>query len=142
MQNGVPSLLAKIALYQPRVVCFVGKQIGEVFLKVATSALPPPPAPAEEPSDSPESPTSKGAKKGKKPKKAKAGIQMGFQPYKTVHPAGSVVEETLFYIMPSSSARVIGYQVRHSSVPILSLPSCNADGAKAERENKDHGDTL
>jgi thymine-DNA glycosylase len=35
MLSGVPVLLAKVRQYKPRVVCFVGKQIGEVFCKEA-----------------------------------------------------------------------------------------------------------
>ena len=143
MKSGVPALLAKIALYQPRVVCFVGKGIGEVFLKEAsTSAVSPSPptcpAPAElshESSSTGEGSTAKApgvdgpglaavspsvTKDGERRKATKAktkaskrpAFAIGFQPYKVVHPPHSVVHETLFYIMPSSSARVTGYQVR------------------------------
>ena len=35
MLAGVPVLLAKVQRYKPRVVCFVGKQIGELFCKEA-----------------------------------------------------------------------------------------------------------
>lgn len=34
LTDGVPSLLDKVRIYQPRCVCFVGKQIGQVFLRV------------------------------------------------------------------------------------------------------------
>lgn len=36
MRSGVPTLLAKVAQYKPRVVCFIGKQMGETFCKEAT----------------------------------------------------------------------------------------------------------
>ena len=127
MQAGVPTLLAKIALYQPRVVCFVGKQIGEVFLKEAgaSSTAPSTTSSVEGPSTavaaaadnststSPDalqpSPPKKTAKARQKP--ARPAFTMGFQPYKVVHPPGAPVRETLVYIMPSSSARVTGYQL-------------------------------
>ena len=111
MQNGVPSLLAKIALYQPRVVCFVGKQIGEVFLKTATSGLPSTPPPTITESVLVEKDSSAKTRTVRVKKTKPGGYQIGFQPYKVVHPAGSMIKETLFFIMPSSSARVIGYQV-------------------------------
>lgn len=34
LERGVPELLKKIQKYRPRIVCFVGKQIGDTFLKV------------------------------------------------------------------------------------------------------------
>ncbi len=33
MVSGVPDLLAKVAHYRPRIVCFVGKTIWEIFCK-------------------------------------------------------------------------------------------------------------
>ena len=34
LERGVPELLMKIARYRPRVICFVGKQIADVFLSL------------------------------------------------------------------------------------------------------------
>ncbi|WFD01641.1 thymine-DNA glycosylase [Malassezia obtusa] len=34
LESGVPELIEKVRTYQPKVVCFVGKQIGQVFLRV------------------------------------------------------------------------------------------------------------
>ena len=39
MINGVPILLSKITEYRPRIVCFVGKGIWDVFLKEATKNI-------------------------------------------------------------------------------------------------------
>lgn len=39
LEEGVPELLAKVREYHPRVVCFVGKQIVDVFLRVARAKL-------------------------------------------------------------------------------------------------------
>jgi thymine-DNA glycosylase len=123
MKNGVPILLAKIALYQPRIVCFVGKQIGEVFLKEACgltgTTLSDVPSASSVLQVTLEEGTSSGRSRkntvrkttAKTRKAAKPTFKWGFQPFKAVHPNSSPVKETLFFIMPSSSARVIGYQV-------------------------------
>ena len=128
--------MAKIALYQPRVVCFVGKQIGQVFLKEASARLAPLPVPSDsargsssdkkgptkaivteiasvEVVETPSGRTMKTTATRKAVGKSKAAaFEWGFQPFKVVHPASTHVKETLFFVMPSSSARVTGYQVR------------------------------
>ncbi|EKM60325.1 uncharacterized protein PHACADRAFT_203552 [Phanerochaete carnosa HHB-10118-sp] len=111
MHTGVPVLLAKIVRYMPRVLCFVGKQIGETFLTQALSVTSSSPSGELELAAETEAPgTADKTKKQAKPKKPK--FANGFQPYKVVHAPGSIVRETLFFIMPSTSARVTGYQLQ------------------------------
>jgi thymine-DNA glycosylase len=161
MRNGVPTLLAKIALYQPRTVCFLGKQIGELFLKEArmlANTISPPMALASSASPTKadaavteskfsltlEEDTLLGRSKtrckvgAKREKAAKPTFQWGFQPFKAIHPNSSPVKETLFFVMPSSSGRVTGYQVgfivfssgRISELtPFLTAPRQGSDSA-------------
>ncbi|GJE89220.1 mismatch-specific DNA-glycosylase [Phanerochaete sordida] len=105
MHAGVPILLAKIVRYAPRVVCFVGKQIGETFLTEAASLSPPPLAPT------PSADAGEASAKAKKPRTKKPKVEIGFAPYKVVHAPDAPVRETLFFVMPSTSARVTGYQL-------------------------------
>jgi len=84
---GVPALLAKVARYRPRVLCFVGLDIARTFQKKITFAFNP---------------------EGKKPAK----LELGLQSYKLVHANSgtNTVHETLFYAMPSTSGRVTQFQ--------------------------------
>lgn len=85
---GVPSLLRKIAQYRPRVVTLVGKVIWDAMERGMKKA---------------------GVTVAKKSGKA---FLYDIQPYKVVHPVqgGQDVRETLFFVLPSSSARVVAYQ--------------------------------
>ena len=153
MLAGVPVLLAKVQQYKPRVVCFVGKQIGELFCKEAAkltggeSAL--------HSSDASLNVSGKGVTSSQK-RKDKKTFEWGVQPFKVVHSQHNNIQsngdmifhvriylslirlysmtgiqrrikETLFFVMPSTSARVAGYQVCHaltsscSSMPVLTV---------------------
>ncbi|TFK70692.1 DNA glycosylase [Pluteus cervinus] len=85
--KAVPTFLAKVAYFRPRIVAFVGMGIATV---VRGQVLP--------------------AKKGSK----KQPSPIGLEPYKLVYPVSSdadhVVTETLFYTLPSTSGRVTQYQ--------------------------------
>ncbi|KAF7983269.1 hypothetical protein HWV62_22906 [Athelia sp. TMB] len=107
MTKGVPTLLAKIAEYRPRVVCFVGvgiwKKFESVIKKTAVQATDDG-VPGPDPVD------------GKR-KKANSAGGIGLQPYilhhpvKTVESSGIPVRETLFFAMPSTSGRVVSHQL-------------------------------
>ncbi|KAF9474451.1 DNA glycosylase [Pholiota conissans] len=88
--DGVPRLLDKIAQYRPRIVCFVGLGIADIFRANVTE---------------------------KKATKTKTDI--GLQNYKMVHSRNSNYAfpvtkspdvETLFYVVSSTSGRVVKYQ--------------------------------
>ncbi|KAF8172677.1 uracil-DNA glycosylase-like protein [Pholiota molesta] len=85
---GVPGLLAKIAQYRPRIVCFVGLGIADVVRSQVVS----------------------------KERRNKVKTDVGVQPYKMVHPDPTsptpdpLVTETLFYAVSSTSGRVVKYQ--------------------------------
>lgn len=98
LEDGVPELLQKIQKYQPRIVCFVGKQIGDIFLRVirkqgriddVVSVLLPEQVAGfwhSEPGLVP-----------------KADLGYGVLPFCMRHADTS---STLFYVTPSTSARV------------------------------------
>ncbi|KAI0344298.1 DNA glycosylase [Trametopsis cervina] len=110
---GVPVLLTKIRTHKPGVICFVGKQIGEVFCTEGgrLGALTEVHKLSEECSKSSTTQTKQKGKAKKKP------FEWGIQPLKIVHASkmsGSSIpspSETLIFIMPSTSARVAGYQL-------------------------------
>ncbi|KAK0204862.1 uracil-DNA glycosylase-like protein [Desarmillaria ectypa] len=89
MRAAVPAFLAKIARYRPRIVCFVGLSIART---VQYCALP------------------------RKHRVAK--VTLGLMCFKLVYPKQEdtknvdSVSESLFFAMPSTSARVTQYQVR------------------------------
>ena len=109
MINGVPLLLDKIKQYRPRIVCFVGKGIWDVFVKEATkitaSAVKTEPEPTSTPSPSssrvqtpaqddqtpdvlpsPAVPTPRrGKAKAKRSVKGKVVFAWGIQPIRVVH---------------------------------------------------------
>ncbi|KAF8491315.1 uracil-DNA glycosylase-like protein, partial [Russula emetica] len=92
MADSVPALLARIARWRPRVICFNGKGM---WLHVELSL--------------PSSPVT--------PRRATAATRStfvyGIQPYKAVHdvvPKNATVRETLFCVFPSSSGRVVSHQ--------------------------------
>ncbi|KAH0581622.1 hypothetical protein H2248_011324 [Termitomyces sp. 'cryptogamus'] len=85
----VPTLLAKVTRYRPRILCFLGLNIARVFQSQLTFSTTP-------------------QFKGKK-------FTPGLQAYKMVHVGASDCVsdtiETLFYALPSPSARVVKPQV-------------------------------
>ncbi|TCD64990.1 hypothetical protein EIP91_003356 [Steccherinum ochraceum] len=145
MISGVPVLLHKIATHRPRIVCFVGKGIWDVFVKEATKAS------ADVPGAIPGSPStpglstsipggmdtprdefkeeededvlpslvktpapvgSKRGKQAKRGKKVKTVFNWDIQPFKVVHSESDhAVKESLFFVMPSTSGRVVSHQL-------------------------------
>ncbi|KAI0062782.1 DNA glycosylase [Artomyces pyxidatus] len=112
----VPSVLAKIARYKPRMFCFVGKGIWtdvERVLKKASTK----PATSMLDSSAPPSPAanvSTPKRKGRAKKTPPPEFVYGVQPYKVVHdvkPDASNVRETLFFVVPSTSGRVVSHQL-------------------------------
>ncbi|OBZ71815.1 G/T mismatch-specific thymine DNA glycosylase [Grifola frondosa] len=115
---GVPVLLRKIARFHPRIVCFVGKGIWESFRR----AIIPSVIPAEIDKDeterdiNPRPSSSKGkqrALKSKGGKSATVPFEWDIQPFKFVHPVlpTTDVRETLFFVTPSTSGRVVSHQL-------------------------------
>lgn len=98
LERGVPELIGKIQKYQPKIVCFVGKQISDIFLRVVrkqeqindTQSMLLPKQVAgfwhREPGIVP-----------------KADLGYGVLPFSLIH---SDTASTLFYVTPSTSARV------------------------------------
>ncbi|KAF8156617.1 uracil-DNA glycosylase-like protein, partial [Crassisporium funariophilum] len=79
---GVQDLLQKIGQYRPRMVCFVGLGIADIFKSQLVNQ-----------------------KTGGKSRRTKA--TNGLQSYKMVHSDG---RETVFFAVPSTSGRVVRYQ--------------------------------
>ena len=90
---GVPSLLRKVARYRPRILTLVGKVIWDALERGFKDMGVPVP---------------------KRTGKAACKVQYDIQPFKVIHPPGDghEVSETLFFVLPSSSARVVAFQVR------------------------------
>ena len=97
MVAGVPSLLHKVARYRPRILVLVGKVIWDALERgFKDMGIPVP----------------------KRTGKAACKVQYDIQPFKVVHPERDShgVSETLFFVLPSSSARVVAFQVRSRSI--------------------------
>ena len=131
MLAGVPKLFAKIAHFQPAIICFVGGQVGNIFCAEIMKLEAKNSATAFGSGTKVVARRAKG--QGKKPKE---GIEWGMRPLKIVHsPIGTCTtscrdctispvlsvtlptdegkaKETLIFVMPSSSAGVTQYQVR------------------------------
>ncbi|EIW51589.1 DNA glycosylase [Trametes versicolor FP-101664 SS1] len=114
---GVPALLRKIVLLRPCMVCFVGKQIWESFIKAA----------APRPTGSRGSTPSAGITSAERgvhtevKRVPKPPLAFDLQPYKVVHSdreslthsirqSDARVRETLFFVVVSTSGLVAGYQ--------------------------------
>ncbi|THU98770.1 DNA glycosylase [Dendrothele bispora CBS 962.96] len=95
---GVPTFLKKIDKYRPRIVCFVGLNIGRSVLKYAMkNSQPRPQGPG------------KALKKGEGQSKVFApGLQMI---HKRSGAQDGEITETFFYAVPSTSGKVQGYQI-------------------------------
>ncbi|EIM81873.1 DNA glycosylase [Stereum hirsutum FP-91666 SS1] len=144
----VPKLLEKFSRCRPRFVCFVGKVIWDVVepvLKKNKCAIPEPavslPAPGDDstgesgkPSGSASPISKKTGKNGKstKEKKKGTGKKPPFPyhlplPYKLVHdyaPDSATVKETLFFVVPSTSGLVAGYQLKDKARFFTALKVC------------------
>ncbi|KAF9556791.1 DNA glycosylase [Agrocybe pediades] len=100
--SGVSILLAKIHKYRPRVVCFVGLGIADIFKSEVKLESP------KKPKESTEDTT---RLKGKSKAKVKDKAGVGLQPFKMVHePVEGKFNETLFFAVSSTSGRVVRYQ--------------------------------
>lgn len=108
LEMGVPELVEKVRTYRPKVVCFVGKQIGQVFLRVLqkTNKVGPTSVSLSFP------PSVLGFWFAPKnaPDKTFPAIDAGYGvlPACVAHDDGAV---TLFFSTPSTSARVTHHQL-------------------------------
>ncbi|PCH44660.1 DNA glycosylase [Wolfiporia cocos MD-104 SS10] len=118
---GVPTLLRTLALTRPRVLCFVGRILWDAFAR----ALPPDlrGTAGWDKGKGAQASGSRGrgvkARTGRAPKDA---FVYDVQPYKVVHAVdggppppwhaeGARVRETLFFVIPSTSGRVVSHQL-------------------------------
>jgi len=107
MAHSVPSFLAKVARYRPRIVCFVGMGIWRIVEKVIANASP-------NEGDSEVRLFSPSKRKSKRSSAASVGLQ----PYKLVYDNEhseqidqTSVRETYFFVVPSTSGRVVSHQL-------------------------------
>ncbi|KDQ53779.1 hypothetical protein JAAARDRAFT_72403 [Jaapia argillacea MUCL 33604] len=112
MKASVPQLLAKIKEYHPRIVCFVGKGMWDIVESVIKR------------SSNPGSKIKRGSPRNKDAAKSKdAGLKL--RPYKMVHEGDHlVIKETLFFVVPSTSARVISHQLPDKIKLFADLRTC------------------
>ncbi|KIO09691.1 hypothetical protein M404DRAFT_47162, partial [Pisolithus tinctorius Marx 270] len=95
MKAAIPVFLRKISRYRPRFVCFVGMGIWAVIRKALDQLQ-----------------LSSGSGNGSKQEKDRLGLQS----YKLIHPAKAgkpsprLASETFFFVVPSTSGRVVKYQ--------------------------------
>ncbi|KAK0500393.1 uracil-DNA glycosylase-like protein [Armillaria luteobubalina] len=101
MRAAAPAFLAKIARYRPRIVCFVGLKIAAAVQHCAVLR-----------------------------KHRVAKLMPGLMCFKLVYPEQedtkneASVSETLFFAMPSTSARVIQYQAKEKTEIFADLKRC------------------
>ncbi|KAH7882254.1 uracil-DNA glycosylase-like protein [Phlebopus sp. FC_14] len=104
MVASVPAFLEKIALHKPRFVCFVGMGIWDIVKTVLAKMHL-----------SSTAPSTNAKNKGKQEKRQPS--QLGLQSYKLVYPSSEDTDgdvkasETLFFVVPSTSGRVVQYQL-------------------------------
>ncbi|KIY52869.1 DNA glycosylase, partial [Fistulina hepatica ATCC 64428] len=91
---GVPVFLSKVAQFRPRIVCYVGNQIAD---------------------------TVRSSLKRTSSSSIILHARYGIEPYKLVNSSDSVVLETLFFAMPSTSGRVVGYDRQKKIEVFVSL---------------------
>ncbi|KZT66634.1 DNA glycosylase [Daedalea quercina L-15889] len=110
---GVPSLLRKIAEYRPRIVALVGKVIWDAMERSMKDIG-----------------VTIAKKTGKTP------FPYDIQQYKVVHQLqdGHEVSETLFFVLPSSSARVAAYQ-KEDKIKLFALLKRRLHEVKARSMN-------
>lgn len=119
LERGVPELLMKIARYRPRVICFVGKQIADVFMRVVrashTSGIVRVPKPLgvlgfwhksehREHSD-------KDRSDGNGDYMYIPKVDVGYGVLPICMPHEQTTINTLFFVTPSTSARVTQHQL-------------------------------
>jgi len=110
MQEAVPGLMAKIGTHKPLITCFVGKVIwNHVEPHLARVSK------------------EKGKRVPKRP------FAYDLQPYKLVYSEGILKgrsRETLFFVVPSTSARVVGYTLK-AKAAMFTLLRSRLDEVKA-----------
>ncbi|OJT08255.1 G/T mismatch-specific thymine DNA glycosylase [Trametes pubescens] len=136
---GVPALLRKIVLLRPRMVCFVGKQIWESFIKAAaprTSSRDPTPsaeitsaerevhavevaASAAGPESSVAQVTTTRKKSVAKKRPAKQPLAFDLQPYKVVHPDQKIKQ---FQLLKQRVDELKSGSLDTSGMTILPIP--------------------
>ncbi|KAI6158136.1 uracil-DNA glycosylase-like protein [Pisolithus tinctorius] len=113
MKAAIPVFLRKISRYRPRFVCFVGMGIWAVIRKALDQL--------QLSSGSCSSESQGGANRERKARKHGKGSgngskqekdRLGLQSYKLIHPAKAerLASETFFFVVPSTSGRVVKYQ--------------------------------
>ncbi|KAH9848995.1 uracil-DNA glycosylase-like protein [Lenzites betulinus] len=111
---GVPDLLRKIALTRPRILCFVGKQIWESFVKAAAPRAVIQATDRPRPTDAAGGSTTEVSAKSRKKRSSgptKPTFAFGLQPYKILHSGPNArTRETLVFVVVSTSGLVAGYQ--------------------------------
>lgn len=113
LERGVPALLDKIQAYYPKVVCFVGKQIAEVFLRVVRARYPVGPGRDRSvPADVP------GFWHDKTNAPEPRDVGYGVLPLCIAHEHGT----TLLFVTPSTSARVTTHQLAGKARIMSHLP--------------------
>ncbi|KAI0312599.1 uracil-DNA glycosylase-like protein [Amylostereum chailletii] len=100
--TAVPAFLAKVCARRPRIVCFVGKVVWDAVQRVFKASAP---------------------------KAREARFIWGLQPHKLVHDTGCV-SETLFFVVPSTSARVVSHQL-DDKVKLFTLLKTILESVKA-----------
>lgn len=135
---GVPAFLRKVARYRPRIVCFIGREIGDAFETAVRQSLKPSGATSSMTGSTTKKPVAKPGSiapisNSEAPtpvpnvldRKAADYVTpllttpgFGMLPYKLVHahtkPSNEgdpLVSETLFFTAPSTSGRVQSYQL-------------------------------
>ncbi|KAL4068634.1 uracil-DNA glycosylase-like protein [Scleroderma yunnanense] len=109
IKASIPAFLRKISRHKPRFVCFVGMGIWEV-VQSTLSRMALSSDTAESQGRVQQKPSKSGNKKANR-KQKESGLSL--QPYKLVHPvdANGIVSETLIFVVPSTSGRVVRYQL-------------------------------
>jgi thymine-DNA glycosylase len=138
LEAGVPQLIEKVREFQPKVVCFVGKQIGQIFMRVVRQNNL-----VGEKSKNIQIPRSVlgfwfDPKQGNAFPRGDAGY--GVLPACIVHDKSV----TLFFSTPSTSARVTHHQlpgkirIMSHIVPLLaSFPDINEDKSSPNEDTKE-----
>ncbi|TFL04302.1 uracil-DNA glycosylase-like protein [Pterulicium gracile] len=116
--------LLKIARHRPRVVCFVGMNIWDLVKDYIQDVLPLPDTPSPSSSPTESSTKVKPISESQRRRKFKAEIaercgksKPGLKPFKLVYDEGedgqesSSPRQTLFWSLPSTSARVVNFQL-------------------------------
>ncbi|KAI6003068.1 uracil-DNA glycosylase-like protein [Pisolithus albus] len=112
MKAAVPAFLKKVSRYRPRFVCFVGMGIWTVMRKAlqqlqrsSGSSI----TGSQGQGGGKARKDTKGAENGSKQEKDSLGLQS----YRLVHPAeaGKPASETFLFVVPSTSGRVVRYQL-------------------------------